>query len=113
MWHHLHTWCLWRPGKCVGPPGTGVAAPCGCWESTLASLEELSLLLTLEASLQPQVVPFLRLQDGTGHPQIISKTLKSVSLTCFFYFRDTGLIPNVSEIINDVLFTTYEPSDRE
>ena len=46
--------CLWEG---VGSRGTGVTdsceLPCGCWESIPGPLEEESVLLTTELSLQP------------------------------------------------------------
>ena len=34
--HHVHAWCLQRPGQGVRSPGTGVMEgckkQCGCWE---------------------------------------------------------------------------------
>jgi hypothetical protein len=48
---------LWRPKEGIGSPGTqvsGVCKPlCGCWDSNLSPLEEQSVLLTAEPSLQP------------------------------------------------------------
>ena len=37
----------------------GCEPPCGCWELNSGSLEEQSLLLTTEPSLQPKAVMFL------------------------------------------------------
>jgi hypothetical protein len=38
----------------------GCEPPCGCWDLNSGPLEEQSVLLTAEPSLQPPVVCFLR-----------------------------------------------------
>ena len=38
----------------------GCEPPCGCWELNSGPLEELSVLLTTEPSLQPHVMIFLK-----------------------------------------------------
>jgi hypothetical protein len=52
----LCAWFPWRPEEGVGLPTTGVPDDYelrdGCWESNSGPLEEQSVLLTTESSLQ-------------------------------------------------------------
>jgi hypothetical protein len=50
------------------PITDGCEPPCGCWELSSGPLEEQSVLLTAEPSLQPQCSTFLMLQlSNTVH----------------------------------------------
>jgi hypothetical protein len=52
----MHAWCLVSPEEDIGAPGIGAThgyeLPSGCWDSSLASLEEQLVLLTAEPFLQ-------------------------------------------------------------
>ena len=52
----MHAWCLRKPEKGIGFPGTGVTdgrePPCGCWGLNLGPLEEQPVLLIAEPPLQ-------------------------------------------------------------
>jgi hypothetical protein len=61
----LYTWCVWypcRPEEVVTATGIGVIVgsepPCRSWESNLYPVEEQSVLLTAEPSLQPSKLFF-------------------------------------------------------
>ena len=43
------------PGKVSDPIRDGCEPPCGCWELNSGPLQEQSVLLTTEPSLQPHV----------------------------------------------------------
>lgn len=53
---HMCAWCFQRSEECMGFPGTGVRGgdelPGQCWELKPGPLEEHSVLLTTEQSLQ-------------------------------------------------------------
>jgi hypothetical protein len=55
--HHIHAKCLWRSGKRIRSPGTGVIdkceLSCGSWELKPGPLEEQPVLLTNKASHRP------------------------------------------------------------
>jgi hypothetical protein len=58
IWIHCH--CLQTQQKRASDPITdGCEPPCGCWNLNSGPLEEQSVLLTTESSLQPQWVLFL------------------------------------------------------
>ena len=42
------------PEEAIGTHYRGCEPPCGCWELNSGTLEEQSVLLTTEPSLQPQ-----------------------------------------------------------
>ena len=54
--YHGCAWYPQRPEEGVPSPGIGITdrcdPPCGCWESNLDPLEEQSMPLTSEPSLQ-------------------------------------------------------------
>ena len=55
----VHCDCLQKHQKRASDPTTdGCEPPCGCWELNLGPLEEQSVLLTAEPSLQPSSNPF-------------------------------------------------------
>jgi hypothetical protein len=51
---------LRRPEESIGSSGTGAIdvgeSPCGCWELNPGPLEEQSVLLSADSSLQPSIV---------------------------------------------------------
>jgi hypothetical protein len=55
MWVHCR--CLQTHQKKISDPITdGCEPPCGCWELNSGPLEEQSVLLTPEPSLQPPII---------------------------------------------------------
>ena len=55
------------PASQKGAPGLiidGCKPPCGCWELNSGPLEEQSVLLTSEPSLQPLCFSFRHIQSG-------------------------------------------------
>lgn len=57
-----YIWCPQRSEETVGSCGMGVEdgfeLSCGCWEPNLILLQERSVLLTTELSVQPRTHPF-------------------------------------------------------
>lgn len=54
----MHAWCLGRSEEGIGSPGIEVTQgrelPCGSWEKDLGPVQEQSMILSVEASLQQQ-----------------------------------------------------------
>jgi hypothetical protein len=57
--HHIYTWCLRKPEKGIGSPGTGATddcePSCGCQKSSMHPLEEQPVLLTMSHLSSPQI----------------------------------------------------------
>ena len=83
--------CL-ESGEGVGSPGTGVTGSCElscrCWELNSGPLEDQSVLLTVEPSLQPQ--------QSTSRER---NWQSEISLMC--YHRESGLV-NMCTIVIQV-----------
>jgi hypothetical protein len=64
------------------PITDGFEPPCGCWESNSGPLEELSVLLTTEPSLQPH--PSIFKDKNNYVPEAFSQNLNvlTISLHC-------------------------------
>jgi hypothetical protein len=60
----LYCHCLQTHQRTSDPITDGCEPPCGCWEFNSGALEELSVLLTAEPSLQPP--PSEREREGGG-----------------------------------------------
>jgi hypothetical protein len=85
MWVHCH--CLQTPQKRVSDSITdGCEPPCGCWELNSGPLEEWSVLLTTEPSLQPIIDIFmsrnLYLSPKDGKSETSSPCAESQLIEC-------------------------------
>jgi hypothetical protein len=89
MWEHCI--CLNTYQKRASDPITdGCEPPCGCWDLNSGPLEEQSVLLTTESSLQPLVPSSLERAHSTA---ILSHRLSSIlggsSPSARFVFKET------------------------
>jgi len=90
MW--VHGSCLRTHQKRASDPITdGCEPPCGCWELNSGPLEEQSLLLTTEPSLQPPVHILLKVVHGVQFVLLYTHMCLAISWSMVSLSRTTPL----------------------
>jgi hypothetical protein len=85
-----------RRGHRIDPITDGCESPCGCWELNSGPLEEQSVLLTAEPSLQHFIISFEYLRAHCRNPELSPVELNVCLhvLLCFLLSTLCSLQPN-------------------